>query len=335
MTDQGYPPRPPRRESRQGRTRSPHEPRKGGWQVIDAFDDGQDDDSGVPPWAVPGGAEALRPARRSPRVLVPDQRREAEPARLDETGEDSGPGQEAPGRLRRGPRRGRAAAARRRRSKRRLVTWGAVAIVLVVLTGLGIFLAQSPARKSPFVTQLQKGEFRAVPDACKIMGAAAVHQVMSGAPKTIQPQQGQAQSECTFTVDASPVFRVMDVNLQAMGASLVPVGDGSATANATYTFSQQVAKLRKPTKHTAQPPATISSVPGLGQQAISAVQIFHDQAATEKVTVLTRYRNVLIVISLQGQSGHGFGPVTVDQLKSGALSVARAALARVKAVPVI
>jgi hypothetical protein len=336
VTDQGYPPRQPHHQGRPGRTRTPDEPpRRSGWQAIDAFDDGQDDESDLPPWAVPGGVEPLRPARRSPRVRVPDQRREAEPGRLDEAGQDLQPVDEPPGRMRRGPRRGRAAAARRRRSKRRLVTWGAVAIVLVVATGLGIFLAQSPARKSPFVTHLQKGEFGAVPDACKIVAAAALHEVMSGVPRTIKPQQRQAQSECAFTVDASPVFRVMDVNLQAMGASLVPVGDGSATANAKYTFSQQVAKLRKPKKDSAQPPATITPVPGLGQQAISAVQIFHDQAATEKVTVLARYRNVLIIISLQGQSGHGFGPVTVDQLRSGALSVARGALARVKAVPVI
>src|SRR6185437_3665957 len=100
---------------------------------------------------------------------VPDQRREpapsrlSEPGRIDEAREDSRPA-EAPGRLRKGPRRGRAAAARRRRSKRRLLTWGVVAVALVVLTGVGIFLAQSPAKKSPFVTHLQKGEFRAVPD---------------------------------------------------------------------------------------------------------------------------------------------------------------------------
>jgi hypothetical protein len=339
VTDRGYPPRQP---DRQGRTRAPQEPsRRSGWQVIDAFDDREDDDANLPPWAVPGGTEALRPARRPPRPRVPDQRREPEPSRLseprriDEAGDDSWPAEQPPGRLRRGPRRGRAAAARRRRSKRRLLTWGAVAVALVVLTGVGIFLAQSPAKKSPFVTHLQKGEFRAVPDACKVIAAAALHQVMGGAPRTIQPQQGQAQSECTFTVDATPVFRVLDVNMQALGASLVPVGNGNATANARYTFSQQVAQLRKPKKNSAQPPARTSPVAALGQQAVSAVQIFHDRAATEKVTVLARYRNVLVSVSLQGQSGHGFGPVTVDQLRFAALSVARAALARVKAEPVV
>jgi len=211
--------------------------------------------------------------------------------------------------------------------------WGSVAIAAVALTGLGIYLSRSPAPKSPFVTQLQKGEFRAVPDACKVVSASALHQIMNGTPRTIQPQQGQAQSECTFTVDASPVFRVMNVNLQAMRASLVPVGDGSATANAKYTYGQQRALWLKPPKHTAQPKASVTPVPGLGQQAISAVQTFHDQSSTEKVTVLARYRNVLITVSVQGQSGQGFGPVTVGELRSGALIVARAALTGLRALP--
>ncbi len=351
MTDQGYPPRPPHHPGRQGRTRAPHEPRRTGWQVIDAFDDGLDDESELPPWAVPGGIEPLRPARRPPRV--PGQRRHAEPepdriaepdwAPEPEQGLRPGqeppgqeqPGQDLPGQRRRGPRRGRAAATRRRRSRRRLITWGGAAIVAVLLTGLGIFLSQSPAPKSPFVTKLQKGEFQSVPDACKVVGTAVLRQIMNGTPKTIQPQQGSAHSECTFTVDASPVFRVMDVNLAALRSSLVPVGDGSATANARYAFTQQRAQWRKPPKRTALPPATIMPVPGLGQQAIVAVQTFRDKGATDKVTVLVRYRNVLITVSIQGQSGHGFGPVATGDLRAGALMVARAALTGVRAEPAI
>ncbi len=304
--------------------------------MIDAFDDRQDDESDLPPWAGPG-VEPFRPARRAPHTRVPDQRREAAPEQIEPEQEPrrSSPPGEPPGRLRRGPRRGRAAAARRRRSKRRLVTWGVVAIAAVMATGLGIYLAQSPAPKSPFITKLQKGEFKAVPDACKVVGTAVLRQIMNGTPAMIQPQQGQAQNECTFTVDASPVFRVMTVQLQALRASLVPVGDGGATANAVYTFAQQRTKWAKPQKNTGQPPAAITAVPGLGQQAISAVQTFGAKGAINKVTVLVRYKNVLMSVSLQGQSGHGFGPVTVGGLRSGALTVARAALAKVRAEPTI
>lgn len=354
MTDQGYPPRPPHHSGdrgRPGRTRAPLEPRRSGWQVIDAFDDRLDEDSDVPPWAGPAGIEPLRPTRRASRVREADPRsapprdvappREARPAqpderpRSDEPRKEGWPAEEPPGRLRRGPRRGRAAAARRRRSKRRLVTWGSVAVAAVVFTGLGFYLSQSQPRKAPYITQLQKGEFNAVPDACKVVSASVLHLIMKGTPRTIQPQDGKAHSQCTFTVDASPVFRVMNINLQALKASLVPVGDGSATANATYEFGQQRALWLKPAKRTAQPAATITQVPGLGQQAISALQTFRGQSATEIVTVLARYKNVLIMVNVQGHSGNGFGPVPAGELRAGAIKVARASLSRLQALPTV
>jgi hypothetical protein len=239
------------------------------------------------------------------------------------------------------PGRSRAAAARRRRSKRRLVTWGSAAIIVVVIAGGVLFLTRSPAHKSRFVTSLQRGEFRGVPDACKILGAAALQQLMSGTPKQIQPQQSPTQSECTYTVDAKPTFRVVNIDLQAMQANLVAVGNGSATADARYAFAQKRNQLAKPPKHTPQPPATITDVPGLGDQAFSAVQAFRVKAAgaakatTDLVTVVARYRNVLITVSFEGQNGGGFGPVSVVGLRSGALNVAGAALARVKAEPTV
>jgi hypothetical protein len=211
-----------------------------------------------------------------------------------------------------------------------------VVIVAAGFSGLGFFLSQTSAPPPPFVTQLQKGEFNAVPDACKIVGASVLHQIMGGTPRTIQPQQGRAQSECTFTVDASPVFRVMNVQLQALEASIVPgAGNGSATENAKYEFGQQRAQWLKPPKDTAQPPATITPVAGLGQQAISAVQTFHDKGATEKVIVFVRYKNVLITASVQGQSGAGFGPISVGELRTGAQKVARAALTSLQALPTV
>jgi hypothetical protein len=359
VTNQGYPPRQAHQSGirgRPGRTRAADEQRSSGWQVIDAFDDRLDEDSDLPPWAGPAGIQPLRPARRAPRAGEADRpsaprpvgpprdigpprdagpAQPGEPARFDEPGEGGWPAEEPPGRLRRGPRRGRAAAARRRRSKRRLVTWGSVAVAAVVFTGLGIYLSQSQPRKAPYITSLQKGEFNAVPDACKVVSPSVLRAIMKGAPRTIQPQNGKAQSECTFTVDASPVFRVMNVNLQALGASLAPVGNGSATANAKYEFGLKRAQLLKPPKRTAQPPATVSAVPGLGQQAISALQTFRDQSATEIVTVLARYKNVLIRVSVQGQAGNGFGPVSVGELRAGAIKVARTSLSSLQALPTV
>jgi len=209
---------------------------------------------------------------------------------------------------------------------------------VVVIVGGVLFLTRSPAHKSRFVTTLQKGEFRAVPDACKVYGAAALRTLMNGTPKMIQPQQGQVQSECSYTVDAKPTLRVVNINLQAMQANLVAVGNGSATANARYTIARQRELLAKPPKRTPLPPATITAVPGFADQAFSAVQTFRAKgaaAATDLVTVVARYRNVLITVSFEGQNGGGFGPVSVVGLRSGALNVVRAALARLKAEPTV
>jgi hypothetical protein len=350
VTEEGYPPRQPRYPGRSGPSRAarpggrsrPHEPRRTGWQVIDAFDDGRDSDAELPPWAGPVGVAPLRPARRPPRVPVPEPHvpEQAGPAEPDLAELDHEPRiyQDPPGRIGTGPGRSRAAAARRRRSRRRLLTWGSAAIIVIVIVGGVLLLTRSPAHKSTFVTSLQKGEFRAVPDACKVLGAAALRQLMSGTPKMIQPQRSQAQSECTYTVDARPTFRVVNIDLQAMRANLVPAGNGSATADARYSFTQQRNLLAKPPKHTPQPPATITAVASLGDRAFSAVQAFKAKAAnaaTDLVTVVARYRNVLITVSFEGQNGAGFGPVSVVGLRSGALNLAHAALARVKAEPTV
>jgi hypothetical protein len=253
---------------------------------------------------------------------------------FDEPGQARRRDQEQPGRLRRLPGRSRAAAARRRRSKRRLTTWGGTAIVVALLVGVVILVTRPHPAPSRFVTTLQPGEFRAVPDACKVYGDADLRQLMNGQPKSIQPQKGQQLNQCTYTVDAKPTFRVLTILVQAMQASLA-FGNGSATADAKYNFAKQQQLLAKPPKNKAQPPATITPIRGMGDQALSALQTFPTKAATDVVTVLARYRNVLITVTFEGEAGNGFGPVTAGELRSGALAVARAALSRVKSEPTV
>ncbi len=348
MTEQGYPPRQPDLpdpRGRHGRSRTSQQPRKTGWQVLDSFDDGSDSESDLPPWAVPGGIEPLRPARRPPRpARVPEQLGHGEPAEFDGPGEPGefdgagelgGPDQDGPGRTGRRPRRSRVAAARRRRSKRRLVTWGGTAIVIAALVAGGILVTRSKAPTSPFVTTLQKGEFQSVPDACKVLGTADLHRVLNGTPKSIQPYNDQAQSRCTYTVDAKPIFRVLIITVQAYQPSLTVSGNGSATANAKYNFAEQRRLLIKPSKHTPEPPATVTAVGGLGSEAFSAVQVFRSGSVTDLVTVLARYGNVLITASLEGQASGGFGPVRIAGLRSGALTVTGIVFAKVKTEPTV
>jgi len=229
--------------------------------------------------------------------------------------------------------RSRAAAARRRRSKRRLETWGGAALVIAVLVAGGLWLTRSHAPKSQFVTTLQRGEFKSVPDACKVLGATELQALLKGPPQRVQPFTASVHSQCTYTVDAKPVFRLLSLTVQAFTPSLTAPGSGSATANARYSFGLARTGLAKPSKGTAQPPAKITTIPGLGGAAFSAAQTFHTGMLTNRVTVWVRYRNVLIEVSLMGEASGGFGPVSIPELGNGALSAARIAFAAVKTEP--
>ncbi len=382
MTEQGYPPRHPDQAGRGGRPRVPREARNSGWQAIDAFESNAQE-SDVPPWAIPGGVEPIRPARRATRTV------EAEPGydRPPGYGPADGPdGQRQPGRLERPdhragrpraaersappgrsvfdddpafsegpdlpdvpdlpdlpdpsprkPRRSRAAETRRRRGRRRLVTWGSAAIVIVVLVGVGFWLAQPKAQPKPFITSLQKGEFKSVPNTCKVVSGATLKQVLSGTPaKSVQTSASAGSSECSYQVDAKPIFRVLDVKVQAFGPNLIAPGNGSATSYAVYSFGQAKQSLAKPSKNTAQPPATIRSIPGLGSRAFSAAQVYHQgKTVTDRATVQVQYRNALITISLWANDSNGFGTVSAGQLQFDAESVARSLLTTVKSEPTI
>lgn len=181
---------------------------------------------------------------------------------------------------------------------------------------------------------LQKGEFRSVPNACKVLSATTLRQIMTRAPQVQPVGGGPGQSECTFTVDVQPNFRILQIQEQAFSPSLaVPTGNGSATANATWNFSQAKDQLTKPSKHSVWPAATITPVAGIGDQALSAEQASHGAAVTDRVTLVVRYRNVLITVQAQAQESGGFGPVPVTELRSAALSAARATFAAVQKGP--
>jgi hypothetical protein len=333
VTEQGYPPRQRGHSGHQARSRTPQAPRKTGWQVLDAFDDRADSETDLPPWAVPGGIEPLRPARRPPRS--PDRGQPREPAGA---GDSRGHPAAEPGervQRRRLAGRSRAAAARRRRSKRRLETWGGAALVIAVLVAGGLWLTRSHPPKSQFVTTLQRGEVKSVPNACKVIGATELQALLKGTPQSVQPFTAAVHSQCTYTVDAKPTFRLLSLTVQAYPPSLTAPGTGSATANARYNLALARTALAKPSKGTAQPPAKITAIARLGSEAFSAVQTFHTGMLTDRVTVWVRYRNVLIDVSLMGEASGGFGPVTTAELATGALSTARIAFAAVKTQPTV
>lgn len=335
MSEQGYPPRRPDQPGRAGRTRIPQGSRASGWQMLGAFEPPPESESDLPPWAIPGGIEPMRPARRPTRTVDPETGRAGTTAVAPSVvGEQTR--LTRPERTVRRPRRSRAAETRRRRSRRRLVLWGSVGIVVVIIAGFVYYLAQPSPQPKPYVTQLLKGEYRQVPNACRVVSRSALSQYLGGTPsKGVQTFSDAAKSECTYQVDAKPTFRVLDITVQAYTPSLIAPGNGSATSYAIYTFDETKQVLARPPKHAAEPPARITTLSGLGQDALSAVQVYRIRGTNDRVTVLVRYRNVLITAIMWATVSGGFGPVSITQLGTNAQAAASAVLATVKTEPAV
>jgi len=354
---QGVPPRQPWQPDEPGRR---GRGQRSGRPHPDAFDDAAGEDP--PPWAGmgiyptgPGGRE------RRPGPATADDRRaeQAGQARSGSTraaavraksvpnnwsgpqegdDEDWGPseGGRGGGRALRRPSR-RARAARARRTRREIIIAGLVVVVgaVVVLGVLGkLPFLSKPAPASHgrgLVTTFQPGEFRSVPNACGVVSSATISQFLPGRVARVSQALGSSvQSQCTWTLDAKPDFRVLTVTSQAYSPSLLATGDGSATFSAIDAYGNELQGLQRPAKKTKSPPAQIGTVVGLGSTAFSALQVFHEGGGniTDEVTVVVRDHNALIIVTMQGQEhGGGFGPVPDATLRAGALAAAHEAIA--------
>ncbi len=303
---------------------------------IDAFDDHVDEDP--PPWAGLGIYPA-GPGRKERRPRT-DQDDEPTAGRAGVASRDQGgppdDDEEWPQEEPAGRKRGRrAAAARARKSRRRIIAAvGLVAVAVVVILGvLGKLPFQSktaPPPSSGLVTTFQPGEFRAVPNACDAVSPATLSQYLPGqVAKVSQALGSSTQSQCTWTLDTRPNFRVLTVTSQAFAPSLLASGDGSATFSAIDAYGQDLQTLQHPAKSTRAPKAQIGAAVGLGPTAFTALQVFHGGGSTtDEVTVVARDRNVLIIVTMQGQErGGGFGPVPSATLRAAALAAAHEMLA--------
>jgi hypothetical protein len=311
---------PAGRGTRQGGPSRPSRPERDAWREQDPF---TSDDSEAPPWAGPSiyatraGGTRLRPPPEA---------------------QDDGAGPGGPKPRRRG--RGRAAAARLRKSRRRVYVYCGTAIVaaVVVASVAAVHLLHKPVHHSSFITALQPGEFHTVPKSCAAVGADLLSQYLPGTTRTVTPAgTGGATSQCSFSVDHKPVFRVLGVTIEAYAPSAIAAGNGSATANALDTLLVARQALIHPGKKAPLPPAQLKPLTGLGQEAFTALQAIHrGRTVTDRVTVMTRQRNLVVTISLEAMvSGRGYGPVSAQTLQSGALAVARHVLAKATAEPTV
>jgi hypothetical protein len=232
----------------------------------------------------------------------------------------------------------RQAAARARKSRRRLLVGGIVLLVCVLiaagvlaLIGKLPFVSKSTSSGNGFVTQFQPGEFRTVPNACHAVSPATLSTYLPGKVAQVSQVLGSTtQSECTWTLDAQPNFRVLSVSSQAYAPSLLTSGNGSATVGAVDAYNQVLQTLRNPPKSSKQPKAQIGGAVGLGSSAFTATQAIQSGGAeSDEVTIVLRDRNVVITVTMQGQeSGGGFGPVAPETLRAAALAAAHEALAQ-------
>ena len=277
----------------------------------------------LPPWA---GLSIMpqRPARPG-RTIYPQRGGGAADA------DEPVPEPAGPGGLTR-----RAIATRARKARRKLIIGGICAIVAVCVGAIvWLFVRPSPPPvvKPDFVQTFQPGEMQSVPDACQVVTGTVLSQYMPGQPSKVHSASlnGKTSSQCTWTLDAKPVYRVLEVTNQAYAPSGLNPGNGSATSGAILAYSEAEQQLAHPAKSTHLPAAVVSKVPGLGDSAFSAVQVIRRAGTVnDLVTLVIRDRNVLITVALQGEqraAAGGYGPVRLSELQAGTLAAARQALA--------
>jgi hypothetical protein len=343
VAQQGSPPRRSLRApdaGRRGLDRAPRQdrPRRAdrpgrpvGWQELDAF--GPDAESDLPPWAGPG-VYPVGPGGTGPGGT------RARTAAHGDAGDDGYEAAAQPADDGARPRRraGRAAAARLRKSRRRVLWWCGTAIAACVLAGVIVTLSagKQQAPQVSWVTTLQPGEFKTVPDTCTAISPGVLDEYLpSAGRKQLQPSNTSTDSECAFTVDHAPVFLVLEVTAQAYEPFAGASGNGSASAYAADNFALDRQGLAVPAKKSPLPPAQVTALPQAGQQAFTAIQREHVAGmVTYVATVDILERNVVVSVSLSGQdAGHGYGPVSMTTLQAGAQAVARSVLATVLTEP--
>ena len=241
----------------------------------------------------------------------------------------------------RGARAGRRAARLLLRRRRRTYLYGGAAIVVVAAVLLSLFLTrsngQSVSISGDLVTTFQPGELQQVPDSCQVVTQNIVTQYLPGKVKIGTPQEpyGNLGSQCFWTVDSPPVYRLLDLSLRAYPPYGLAIGNGSATDYAIDQYAAQLQSLQRQEKQAATAKGgttTVTVLGSLGNEAFSALQVYKNGGATTDVaTVEFRFHNVIVTAAMSGMAGRTakgeYGPLTPSQLEAAAKAFAESALA--------
>jgi hypothetical protein len=237
------------------------------------------------------------------------------------------------------PQKSRGAASAARRKKRRVLQIGAA--VGVVALAVGGYLIFGRSSRGPnvipgdLVTTFLPGELQTVPNACTAVPAATLSRYLPGKTQMAWPPlNGGQDSQCSWTLDHAPIYRVVEVNIEAYTPSALATGDGSATFAAIDAYLAAQAAKQNPGPHSGAPKAQITTVNGLGNDAFYATQVFNTGGTvSDLVTEIVRYKNVLVTVVVNGEAksvgGRRYGPVSMSYLTAAAQTVAQGAAAAV------
>jgi hypothetical protein len=224
----------------------------------------------------------------------------------------------------------------RRRHRRLLIAGGGVLAVVVAVAAYFLTGSSTGSANLGFgslVTTFLPGELQQVPDACGTVATGTLDQYLPGTRKQAAPPLNSgATTECTWTLDSPPTYRVLQVQLVAYSPSGLASGNGSATFAAEDAYQSFENGFNKPGPKSDQPTATVTDLSGMPggkyTSAFQATQVFVRGGATsDVVNVLVRYRNVIVTVVVDGldqTSGtKKYGPVSMSDLTAAATAAAR------------
>jgi hypothetical protein len=240
---------------------------------------------------------------------------------------------------------------RRKRRRTLFAIGGALAVVIAVSVYFLGFKSSGGSTNLGFgslVTTFLPGEVQEVPNACNTVPSATLNQYLPGTTKQAAPPLNSGtNTECTWTLDNAPTYRVLEVQIEAYtpsalvanptGSGLVPAGNGSATYAAEAAFASAQYTLQTPAAKSGQTKATIAPLSGMpggnDTSAFSATQVLGKSGDTDVATVYVRYRNVVITAVVQGLNqttgAKKYGPVSMSDLTAAATTVARQVAAKI------
>ena len=229
-----------------------------------------------------------------------------------------------------------------RRKRRRLLFAGGGVVALLAAV-LGYVLSGGPGAANlgfgGLVTQFLPGELQQVPNPCTAVPSATLSKYLPGKLKQAAPPLNSgADTECTWTLDAAPTYRVLQVQMVAYSPSGLASHNGSATFAAQDAYESFQNGFASPGPKSGQPKAAVKDLTGMpgGNEtsAFQATQVFNRGGAIMDVAnVLVRYRNVIITVVVDGlqqsSKGKNYGPVSMSDLTAAATTVGKEMAAKI------